>query len=229
LAKLATITQARSVVSLSFCPKTAHMSPSIPWCPLVFGSLGPRCNSLLSHILSLPFPFFVLCCPQSWVIIRVFGFACVRSSALFYLSVPVSDSQCFDEKPLKKEILYKCTLYPSALPFPLFLFLPRFLPFFLFVITSYPAQLISRWYPYLCKPFAKGPPSCPLLHLQSLARSYIRLIYPSFFRALSFPLPPSYPRLVEIFMLDVSRVLRCARESEDHLRWVGEMKTRLDV
>ena len=85
---------------------------------------------------------------------------------------------------------------------------------FLFVITrSYPAQF-EQMVSLFMHTFAKGPPSLlvPFLHLpRSLARSYLRSIYPSFCRILlslppSLPLTPSYPLFVEIFMLDVSRV-----------------------
>jgi len=71
--------------------------------------------------------------------------------------------QCPDEKPLEKEILYKCTLYPFTLPSP---FSPPSLSLFsfLFVITRpYPAQLSGR-YSYLCVPSANVLPSCPFFH-----------------------------------------------------------------
>ena len=88
--------------------------------------------------------------------------------------------QCLDEKPLEKEILYKCTLYPFTLPFFPSL-LPRFLSLlFLFVITRpYPAQL-SRRCSYLCVPSANGSPSCLFLHL-SVSRSVVyKVDIPSF-------------------------------------------------
>ena len=121
---------------------------------------------------------------------------------LFPLTVSASDSQSFGEEPLKKEILYKCVLYPSTLLFPS-IFSPSF-PLFLFVITRPTAQL-SRWYPYLCVPFAKAPPSCPLLHPRS--RSVVfKVDIPIFLSRTLSPSGPSYPLSVEIFMLDASRV-----------------------
>ena len=108
---------------LSFHPATTPLQRTCMHTTNLLVSLGPRppgprCN--FSIVSSSPFPslFSVLCSPQSWVIIRVFGFACVRSLPLF-LPVSVSHPRCFDEKPLKKELLYKCVLYPLALPFPL--------------------------------------------------------------------------------------------------------------
>ena len=64
LTKLATITQTRVVASLS-APRPHHYNvhvctPPISWCHLVLGPPGPRCNFLLSHILSLSFPFLHL-------------------------------------------------------------------------------------------------------------------------------------------------------------------------
>lgn len=68
--------------------KRACMHCPIFWCFLVFGfrlALVVTYYCLISS-LSLPFPIFLsglVFSPQSWVIIRVFGSACVRSSNLF--------------------------------------------------------------------------------------------------------------------------------------------------
>lgn len=98
-----------------------------------------------------------------------------------FLSVSVSHSRCFDEKPLKKELLYKCVLYPLALALPFPLLLSPSLSSFLFYCdnSSYLVQS-SRWYPYLCTSFANDLSSCTFPRPRSLARSYLRLIYPSF-------------------------------------------------
>jgi len=68
--------------------KRACMHCPISWCFLVFGfpsALVVTYYCLISS-LSLPFPIFhsgLVFSPQSWVIIRVFGSGCVRSSNLF--------------------------------------------------------------------------------------------------------------------------------------------------
>lgn len=99
--------------------------------------------------------------------------------------------------------MYTVPLHPPvSLPS---LFFPRSL-FFICDNSSYCAveQMVSLFMHTFCK---RPPPLLvPSFIPRSLARSYLRSIYPSFFRVRSLPLTPSYPLLVEIFMLDASRV-----------------------
>lgn len=129
----------RAPLPLSFCPPrphiitthvyTHHPSPGVTR-SLAFSVLFVAPYCLISS--RLPFLFLVLCFPQSWVIIRVFFWsACVRPSTLFLLPFPFPILNLFREKPPKKEILYKCILYPSTLRFTPFSLLPSFPLFYL--------------------------------------------------------------------------------------------------
>ena len=195
LTKSATITRARSVVSHSFCPTTTHVITthmyahrSTSRCPLVFGfssALVVTYYCLISFLASLSYLFHWSCVsPRSRVIIRVFGSACVlpNCSPFPHLCFPTLD--VLDEKRLKKEILYKCTLYPFR-PLPPFYHPPYiFLPLASFFIcdNSLLHCTVEQAVLLFMRTFFANENSFLSLHLSlsdSLARSYTWLTYPS--------------------------------------------------
>lgn len=134
------------------------------------------------------------------------GPTCVRSSALF----SVSDSQCLDEKPLKKEILYKCTLYPFTLLFPLLSYSSLVFsssPLFICDNSSLSCeveQVVSLFMRTFCKwlSFLSS-----FLH-SSVSRSVVYKVDIPSSPSRRYPSPShvSYPLFVGMLMIDVSRV-----------------------
>ena len=139
----------------------AHVcTPPTSWCLLVFGFLGSRCNSLLSHDLFLSFLFFSRLVLSSILgdYTRVWVFPCpfFRLVLSFHFRSQFSMSRREAVEERNPVYMYPVSFSPPVFPPSRFLVSS---PFFICDNSSYPAQP-SRWYPYLCTPFAKGP-SCP--------------------------------------------------------------------
>ena len=136
-------------------------------CPLAFGFLGPRCSSLLSHIL-LASLSSLSCFTQSWVIIRVFGFRLCPFSCLvlFYRLFPTLNVSTRTRRRKKYCINVHCILPPSR--FPSFHLHPSFSLFLFFYCdnSSLPCtveQSVSLFMHTFCKwPSFLSPPFTPL-------------------------------------------------------------------
>lgn len=114
------------------------MHPLTPWCLLVFGLLGSRCNSLLSHLFSrlplifLPLVFYSILGDYTCVLVRP-----VSILLPCFLWLLFSDPQCLDEKPLKK----KYCINVHCIPSPSCSSPPSFPPFFICDNSSLPCTV----------------------------------------------------------------------------------------
>ncbi|KAF9648183.1 hypothetical protein BDM02DRAFT_2347308 [Thelephora ganbajun] len=166
---------------------TTHMyahrpSPGVPWslASLVFLVVTRYC------LIFSRFPFFPVCFPQSWVIIRVFWFyLCPFFCLVFSFRFLVLNVLARSLRRKKYCINLYCILPPSRSSF----LSSSLVSSFLFVTTRpYLAQL-SPWYPYLCILFAKGPRSCPFLH-SSVSRPVVYKVLSLYSRLCGGPFVP---------------------------------------
>jgi len=188
LTELATITQARSVISLTLSARTTHhyntcmhtrSPPGVSW-SLAYSVLAVTHYCHTSSLASLSsfsrLVFYSILGDYTRVLVRP-----VSILLTCFLLAPVFRPPMSRREAVEEEILYKCTLYPFRL-----LFLsPRSLPVFFFICdnSSLPCaaeQVVSLFMHSFF--FCKRPSFLsPFLH-PLVSRSYIRLIYPRFLR-----------------------------------------------